>query len=397
MSIPTDVTANDVPQIERSRRRFLGACALGTAAAMLAPALAGAAAPVAPTRPQWSGYRRALVIDTLNGGPLDPTSDSEYAPLNARALADARASGLTACNVTVSGVGSYLNDYALTMRAIAYWNGQRALHGNALSLVRTGADLVEAKRSGRLGLIYGFQDATPFGEDLERFETFHGLGVRIYQLTYNRRNLVGDGCLEAANAGLSRFGRELIERFDAGRALIDLSHSGQRTALDTIAASRHPVTISHTGCAALVDNPRNKTDEELRRLAERGGVAGIYLMPFLRKAEQPTAEDLIRHIEHAIHVCGEEHVSLGSDGIISAIDLTPEYHQAFRAFVEERIKRGIAAPGESVDVVNFLPDLNQPDRFDRIAFLLSQRGHHDARIEKILGGNFARLFTEVCG
>ncbi|MEP6906431.1 MAG: membrane dipeptidase [Pseudoxanthomonas sp.] len=397
MSIPADVITHDAPATERSRRRFLGACALGAAGAVLVPTLAGAAAPAATTRSQWSGYRRATVIDTLNGGPLDPKSDSEYAPLNARALADARASGLTACNVTVSGVGSYINDYALTMRAIAYWNGQRALHGEALSLVRTGADLVEAKRSGRLGLIYGFQDSTPFGEDLERFETFHGLGVRIYQLTYNRRNLVGDGCLEAANAGLSQFGRELIEKFDTGRALIDLSHSGQRTALEAIAASRHPVTISHTGCAALVDRPRNKTDEELRRLAERGGVAGIYLMPFLRKEGQPTAEDLIRHIEHAIDVCGEEHVSLGSDGIISAIDLTPEYHQAFRAFVEERIKRGIAAPGESVDVVNFLPDLNQPDRFDRIAFLLSKRGHRDARIEKILGGNFARLFTDVCG
>lgn len=397
MSTPTDVMTNDVAATQRSRRRFLGACALGGAGAMMTPTLAGAVTPAASLGSQWSGYRRAMVIDTLNGGPLDPQADAEYAPLNARALADARASGLTACNVTVSGVGSYLNDYALTMRAIAYWTSQLALHSEALSLVRTGADLVDAKQSGRMGLIYGFQDSTPFGEDLERFETFHGLGVRIYQLTYNRRNLVGDGCLEAANAGLSQFGRELIEKFDAGRALIDLSHSGQRTALDAIAASRHPVTISHTGCAALVDRPRNKSDEELRRLAERGGVAGIYLMPFLRKEGQPTAEDLIRHIEHAIDVCGEEHVSLGSDGIISAIDLTPEYQKAFRAFVEERIKRGIAAPGESVDVVNFLPDLNQPDRFDRIAFLLSQRGHRDARIEKLLGGNFARLFTEVCG
>ena len=397
MSGPADVTTNTAAATGLPRRRFLGACAFGAAGAVLAPSLAGAAAPAAASRPQWPGYRRATVIDTLNGGPLDPQAVVEYAPLTARDLADARASGLTACNVTVSGVGSYRNDYALTMRAIAYWNGQLALHTNALSLVLTGADLAEAKRSGRLGLIYGFQDSTPFGEDLERFDTFHGLGVRIYQLTYNRRNLVGDGCLESANAGLSQFGRELIERFDAGRALIDLSHSGQRTALEAIAASRHPVTISHTGCAALVDRPRNKTDAELRRLAERGGVAGIYLMPFLRKEGQPTAADLIAHIEHAIKVCGEDHVSLGSDGIISPIDLTPEYHAAFRAFVDDRIKRGIAAPGESAEVVNFLPDLNQPDRFDRLAWLLSRRGHRDARIEKILGGNFARLFTEVCG
>lgn len=397
MSLSIDAVTREAPATEPSRRRFLGACALGGAGVLLLPTRAGAAAPATAARSQWPGYLQATVIDTLNGGPLDPQAEAEYAPLDARVLADARASGLTACNVTVSGVGSYLNDYALTMRAIAYWNGELARHADALRLVRTGADLADAKHSGRLGLIYGFQDATPFGEDLERFETFYGLGVRIYQLTYNRRNLVGDGCLEAANAGLSQFGRELIERLDAGRALIDLSHSGQRTALEAIAASRGPVAISHTGCAALVDRPRNKSDEELRLLAGRGGVAGIYLMPFLRKEGQPTAADLIRHIEHAIDVCGEEHVSLGSDGIIPAIDLTPEYRKAFRAFVEERVKRGIAAPGESAEVVNFLPDLNQPDRFDRIALLLSRRGHRDARIEKILGGNFARLFTDVCG
>ncbi|ROP80247.1 membrane dipeptidase [Stenotrophomonas rhizophila] len=397
MSLTVDAMNNEVRDAEPSRRRFLGACALGAAGAILLPTQAGAASPAGPGRSQWPGYRRATVIDALSGGPLDTKERVDYAPLSARSLADARTSGLTACTITVSGVGSYLNDYALTMRNIAYWNEQRALHEDALSLVLAGADLVDAKRSGRLGLIYGFQDSTPFGEDIERFDTFHGLGVRIYQLTYNRRNLVGDGCLEPANAGLSRFGRELIEKIDTGQGLIDLSHAGQRTTLDAIAASRHPVTISHTGCAALADNPRNKTDEELRQLAGRGGVAGIYLMPFLREQGQPMAEDLIRHIEHAIQVCGEEHVCLGTDGMISSIDLTPEYRERLRGVVEERIKLGISAPGESADVVTFLPDLNQPDRFDRLAFLLSRRGHSDARIEKILGSNFARVFMDVCG
>lgn len=397
MSLKVDAMKNDVSDSEPSRRRFLAACSLGAAGAMLLPGYVGAAAPSGPVPPQWPGYRRATVIDALSGGPLDPRETTDYAPLNARSLADARASGLTACTITVSGVGSYLNDHALTMRNIGYWNGQLALHGDALSLVRTGADLVDAKRSERLGVIYGFQDSTPFGEDIERFDTFHGLGVRVYQLTYNRRNLVGDGCLEPANAGLSRFGRELVEKINAGRGLIDLSHAGQRTTLDAIAASSHPLTISHTGCAALAANPRNKSDEELRLLAARGGVAGIYLMPFLRQQGQPTAEDLIRHIEHAVNVCGEEHVCLGTDGMISSIDLTPEYRERLRSVVEERIKLGISAPGESGDVVTFLPDLNQPDRFDRLAQLLSQRGHSDARIEKILGSNYARLFTEVCG
>jgi membrane dipeptidase len=106
--------------------------------------------------------------------------------------------------------------------------------------------------------------------------------VRIFQLTYNRRNLVGDGCLESGNAGLSEFGRKLVSRLNERKLLVDLSHAGERTTLEAIEASKTPIAISHTGCAALVPNPRNKTDRELRKLADKGGYVGIYLMPFLR-------------------------------------------------------------------------------------------------------------------
>jgi membrane dipeptidase len=383
------------PAITLGRRRFLAACTV-TAAAAAVPSLLNADTPRQP-KSAWPGYRKATVIDMLSGGPASSASDEEFSPLTERAIADVRASGITACNITVSGVNSYSNDYALTIKTVAYWNQQIAEHSEALMLVRRAADIAVAKQSGRLGLIYGFQDATPFGEDASRLDDFHGLGVRIYQLTYNRRNLVGDGCLEPADAGLSKFGLTLIERLNARRGLIDLSHSGRRTATEAITASRQPVTISHTACAALVNRPRNKTDAELRLLADKGGVAGIYLMPFLRPEGQPMAEDLLRHIEHAIRVCGEDHVGIGTDGIISGIDITPEYEKMFDEFVAERIKLGIAAPGESAEVYNFLPDLNTADRFDTLAHLLSRRGHSDARIAKVLGGNFARLLAEVWG
>ena len=215
------------------------------------------------------------------------------------------------------------------------------------------------------------------------------------QLTYNRRNLVGDGCLEPGNAGLSTFGRALVERLNERKLLIDLSHGGERTTQEAIAASKVPLAISHTGCAALVPLPRNKTDAELRALADKGGVAGIYLMPFLRSEGQPTAEDLLRHIEHAVKVCGEDHVGIGTDGGISPIKFDAEYRKKFAAEVAERRAHGISAPGERPDVYTFLPDLNSADRFARIGALLAQRGHSAARIEKILGGNFARLFDTV--
>jgi len=141
--------------------------------------------------------------------------------------------------------------------------------------------------------------------------------------------------------------------------------------------------------------PRNKHDEELRLLAEHGGVIGIYIMPYLRAQGQVMAEDVIKHIEYAVNVCGEDHVGIGTDGTTSAVKLTPEFKKAFAQEIAERQKRGISAPGERADSYTFALDLNTPRRMEQIALLLSQRGHGDERIEKILGGNFARLFRDV--
>lgn len=371
------------------RRRFL----LGMTAACTLPlwlpmqqAFASAG-----SRRAWPGYAAATVIDAL-GSPGEYNAEP-YAALSAKALADVRSSGLTAINVTVSGVGSYTTNPDETIRNIAYWNAQIAAHPDMLSLVRTAADLERAQREGRLGLVYGFQDATPIGEDLDRVDLFDDLGVRVFQLTYNRRNLIGDGCLEPGNAGLSTLGHALIERLNARHLLIDLAHAGERTTREAIARSNVPIAITHTGCAALAALPRNKTDTELRELADKGGVVGIYLMPFLRTKGQPMASDLIAHIEHAVKTCGEDHVGIGSDGTISAIDLNAEFKRKHAEDVADRRARGISAPGEDPHVYTFVPDLNSADRLDTLASLLALRGHSDSRIAKILGGNFARLFA----
>lgn len=376
-----------------NRRQFL----IGIAFLASAPVLYSAQRVLATTASagSWPGYKGAMVIDAL-GGPGE-YNDEPNAPLSPKALDDVRASGLTAVNVTVSGVGSYANDPEATIRNIAYWNAQIAAHPDRLMQVRTGKDLELAKAAGKLGLIYGFQDATPIGEDLDHLDRYDQLGVRVVQLTYNRRNLVGDGCLESGNAGLSAFGVGLIEKLNQSHLQIDLSHAGERTTLEAIARSSDPIAITHSGCAALAPLPRNKTDNELRKLADKGGVVGIYLMPFLRAKGQPKADDLVAHIEHAINVCGEDHVGIGTDGTISPIDFNDEFKRKHAADVAERRARGISAPGEEPDVYTFLPDLNTANRFETIASLLSTRGYSDARIEKILGGNFTRLFRKNWG
>lgn len=364
-------------------------------------ATAGAAA--LSGRPVFAGqgfgaaaYRRTLVIDAL-AHPGEP-EHNPGAPLSAQTLESVRLSGLTAVNVTVGGIGSYAKDFDTSVRNLAYWDEQIAAHPDRLLLVRDAADIAEAKRSGRLGLIYGFQDGTPLGDDSARVDLFAQLGVRVFQLTYNRRNLLGDGCLEPAASGLSSLGREVIERLNQRKLLVDLSHGSEPTTRDAITASKSPVAITHTGCAALAPLPRNKTDAELKLLADKGGVVGIYLISyFLRTEGQPVAADLIAHIEHAVDVCGEDHVGIGTDGIVAPIKFDDAYRERSARVILRRRELGIAAPGERPDAYGFLPDLNTADRFARIADLLAERGHRGARIEKILGGNFARLFKEVWG
>ncbi|MBB6093848.1 membrane dipeptidase [Povalibacter uvarum] len=369
------------------RRTFIGS----------AMALSLATAAGAATRRSYSknAYSRAVVIDGLGGpGEFDPSAGPD-APLSARAIADVKASGVTAINVTVNSVGNGPRKFEETVAGIGWCEREIGAHPDVFLKVLTGRDLQTAKSTGRMGLIYGFQDTTMLDADLSRLPTFHGLGVRIVQPVYNRRNVMGDGCLEPADGGLSSLGRELIAELNRLNILVDLSHAGPRTISEGIAACKSPMAITHTGCRALVDVPRNTHDRELKALADRGGVAGIYFMPFLRASGQPQAEDLIRHLEHAVNVCGEDHVGLGTDGVLSAVKLDAQYAEYQRKFFEERQKAGIAAPGEAADVFNLVPQYNDPLRFLTLANDLGARGWSQKRIDKVLGGNFARLFAEV--
>jgi membrane dipeptidase len=340
-------------------------------------------------------YANAMVIDALGSpGGFDPGAPDD-APLSPQFIADVRASGVTAVNVTVNEVGNGRDRFDKTIAGIARVEHELTAHPDVFLKVLSAKDLTEAKSSRRMGLIFGFQDTSMLEGDLTRLATFFDLGVRISQPTYNRRNLMGDGCLEAADGGLSRLGHDWIAEMNRLHMLLDLSHAGPRTISEGIAASTAPMAITHTGCRALVDVPRNTSDASLKALADRGGVAGIYFMPFLRASGQPHADDLIRHLEHAVNVCGEDHVGLGTDGPISGTELTEAYAKFQRKFFEDRTKAGIAAPGEAPDVFNLVPEYNHPRRFSTLADDLVHRGWTSGRVEKILGRNFARLFADV--
>jgi membrane dipeptidase len=179
--------------------------------------------------------------------------------------------------------------------------------------------------------------------------------------------------------------------------MVDLSHSGTQICLDAARASKQPISINHTGCRALTDLPRNKTDEELRLVAEKGGFVGIYFMPFLNLSGHATAADVVTHIEHAVNVCGEDHVGIGTDGGTTPIDDLDAYAEALRKEHEDRVAKGIAAAGERSDTHPFVDDLRGPDQFRKLYRLLAARGHKPARIEKILGRNFVRYARDIWG
>ena len=335
-------------------------------------------------------YRRAIVIDGLGGLGNSQAGDG---PLTDAYIQDAKNSGLTCVHMTILPVGTTPPDAAFAQAVLGIGEMEREIdrHTDALCRIRTVADIVAAKKTGRLGLIYGFQDAVAFETDFSRLDELYRLGLRIVQPTYNRRNLLGDGCLEPANAGLSIAGHEAVEKMNELGILVDLSHCGRQTAADAIRHSKVPVAFTHTGSAALADHPRNRTDAELRAVAEKGGVAGIYFMPFLNVGKQPTAADVIRHLEHMINVAGEDHVSIGTDGGLSDEVLSQEYKDRHAGFVRKRREAGISAPGETEDGYLFAADLNTPRRLETLADRLLARGHGSARVEKILGSNLVRV------
>lgn len=377
------------------RRTLIASLAAGAA---LAPTLAAA------KEKPFGG----LIIDALGGigdpNPKDePENPDPFAgykdePLSERGLNDALASGLTAFNLTLGYVAGNADPFERSVADIAHWDGLIRANPDKLLKVWTADDILEARKSKRVGVIYGFQNAFQLGDDLSRVDIFADLGMRIIQLTYNNCYPIGCGAAKASeDTGLTEFGREVVARLEEKRVLVDLSHGGPKTIDGALEAASRPLAITHTGCRALADLPRNVTDAQLKKLADKGGVAGIYFMPFLKVGAQPYAEAVVAHIEHAINVAGEDHVGIGCDNPVTQIDDMPAYYAATKKEVAERAKRGVSAPGESGDIVPLIPDLQGTEKFRKLAAMLSARGHSEARIEKVMGKNFLNLFAGTWG
>lgn len=363
----------------------------------LALAASAAAAPALAALPARDPLAGRIVINGLGGlGDPNQPGDAED-PFSARVLAEAHASGLTAVNCTLGYVSGREDPFEQSVRDVAHYDALIRRHQRDLVKILTAGDIRRAKADRRIGIIYGFQNGAMMGQDARRVDIFADLGVRVFQLTYNPANLLGDGAMAPANRGLTPLGHAVIERLNHNKVMVDLSHSGERTCLDAARASTRPISINHSGCRAVTDLPRNKTDAELRLVADRGGYVGIYFMPFLAASGHARAADVVAHIDHAVNVCGEDHVGIGTDGSVTQIDDLARYQAVLAAEIAARRAAGISAAGERPDTYPFVTDLRGPDQFRTLARLLAEKGYSARRIDKIVGGNFLRFAEEIWG
>lgn len=263
------------------------------------------------------------------------------------------------------------------------------------TIIKTTDDIRAAKAAGNVGFILGAQNAQYFEYDAAFVADFFAVGVRVTQLTYNERNLLGDGCLEPSNVGLSTFGKRIVSEMNRVGMQIDLSHVGERTSLDAIDHSTKPCIISHSNPRARVDNPRNISDELMKACAAAGGVVGMtsYAPMVWMGDVPPTIDDVIGHIEYAVDVIGIDHVSFGTDS-----EVTPG---TYPAFVTNRLAADYPDTAASLKAAH--PDVQQTagfesmESFPHLASALADRGWRADDLKKLLGENLMRVYKENWG
>jgi membrane dipeptidase len=292
-------------------------------------------------------------------------------------------------NVFHSAVGmGGPNAYESVLQFFASWNGFLANGQDYFMRIDSVADLKRVKQSGKLGIILGVQNSEQFRRP-DDVDFFRGLGQRVSQLTYNARNLIGNGSTERRDEGISDFGVSIIERMNKVGMAVDVSHCGDRTTLDAFEISKKPVLITHSNCRALVPgHPRLKTDEAIKKVGQAGSVMGITGVRMFVKGDEPTTvEHVLDHFDHVRKLIGPEHLGVGSDIDLFGYDaMPPELNKQLRAGY-----KGSYSFREKIDIEG----LNHPKRVFDLTEGLIRRKYSDADIEGILGGNFERVLSQI--
>ena len=310
-----------------------------------------------------------------------------------------RASGITALAINMTSHFDELkfedNLFDAVKRRISTWDDIVAAHPDVLSKITNMAKLDAAKESVLVGFIYCFQMSSPFGWDLSKLERFVQLGVRQIQLVDGNRNYIADSCWERTDAALSRFGFEVIDAFADLGVILDLSHAGERSALDAIEASSKPAIYSHVGCFALCPHPRNVSDRNIVALADRGGVFCVYNQSgWLTPDPTISVDHYLAHVNHVINVGGEDHVGVGTDQDV--VDMSAVRPTEVEDHQKSQRRRRKDFPQLTWPICHMrVPELSNPKRLLHLAEAMHRRGYKASTIEKVIGGNYIRVFREV--
>jgi len=328
-------------------------------------------------------HRDALVIDGSEAAPMTPAHFDRL-----------QRGGINALNITV--IKNMAADFSEGVLHIQDMLETLRMHSDRVVLVRKSQDIQQAHAQGKIGVILGLQNARPIMNDLRYLRLLHTLGVRIIQLTYNERNLLGDGCVEKANGGLSRFGRAAVKEMNRIGVVVDVSHCCEQTTLEAIEESELPIVISHSNAKALSPSPRNKTDRVLKLLAERGGVIGAVMwapIAYSDPQKRPGRKEFFANVDYLVQQAGIDHVGIGSDN--GEGETREEYELMF--------KHGGGTYPEITQVLGswygwdnrMVEGMEQVTVFPEITEELLKRGYKDEDVRKILGGNWLRVYSQV--
>ena len=327
-------------------------------------------------------HKENIVIDGLNCSKID----EQY-------IEKMNKGGLTAIHETVQMYkvpASFFFGFKETFSVIADFYDLVQEFQDSLMLGASARDIETAKKQGKIAVVLGFQSPKAMEDDLRYVQIFQRLGVRIVQLTYNEKNFVGDGCGEKQDGGLSKFGRRLIAEFNKQHILIDLSHCGPRTTLESIEESKDPVAITHSNAIALCNRPRNKSDEAIKLLAEKGGVIGVTAFsPFVSDAKKLTIDTLIDHVDYIEKLVGADHIAFGSD--FTEGRTQEDYYHFLGAQVRYNPETIEPYPW------NYPKDIEGVVDLTKLTEKLLERGYSKDEVVGIIGENWLRLYRKVWG
>lgn len=310
----------------------------------------------------------------------------QYCNWSRRIFEEMREGRVDAVLVTIA----YHEDFRETVERIIDWNRLFEAHGDRIVKARSVADIDAARRSNRTAILFALQNCAAVEDDIGLVEILHDLGVRVMQLTYNNQSLLGTGCYEAVDSGITRMGREVIAEMNRLGMIIDMSHSAERSTLEAIDISARPIAITHANPSQWHTVARNKSPEVLKALAARGGMLGLSLYPLhLKDGSACTLEAFTAMVAGLAETIGVDHIGIGSDLCQDQPDSVVEWMRNGR-WTKAGASIGLGKAAFPPQPAWFGGNRD----FGNIREGLLGRGFSAEEADKILGGNWYRFFTD---